>query len=445
MTISSSTKYIDTGISWIGTIPSDWQMVSLKSIAWVILGKMRQDKPASKEDTLEKYLCAKDVHLDGINWYEPKEMYFSPKEKRALLVKDGDLLIVEGGAGAGGAYVAKNPTTENFYVQNSINIVRAHKCVLPQYLYYWVNKLVTNGYVEVACNVATIPHFTKEKVSSIQIPLPSLDVQQRIVSYLDSHILSIDKRMSLLETKRNLYLRLKTAIINRVVTQGLNPDVKMKDSGVEWISMIPEHWEITRILETARRSITAFIDGDWIETPDIADEGIRYITSGNVGALTYKEQGAGFISEETFEALHCTEVFPGDLLISRLNPPIGRTCIVPDLGTRIVTCVDNVIYRPNLNKFDKQFLVYLMNCQYYSDYVTNLGRGATMKRVSRSQLAKIKIIVPPLTEQHAISTYLDEKCAKIDAIIENLNQQIDKHKLLKRALINEVITGQRAV
>lgn len=359
-------------------------------------------------------------------------------------VKPNDVLLNITGASIGRCYYTPDDF-ERGNVNQHVCIIRPTKKVIAPYLYY--NLISDNGQrqIDLTQTGSNREGLTKENICNFEFEIPSLDSQHRIVSYLDSHVSRIDKRVSLLTTKRDHYIRLKTAIINRAVTQGFDPDVKMKDSGVEWIGMIPEHWEVTRILETARRSISAFIDGDWIETPDIADKGIRYITSGNVGALKYKEQGAGFITEETFEALHCTEVFPGDLLISRLNPPIGRTCMVPDLGSRIVTCVDNVIYRPNTNRFDKQFLVYLMNCQYYSDYVTNQGRGATMKRISRSQLAKIKIIVPPLSEQQAIATYLDEKCTKIDAIVENLNQQIEKHKLLKRALINEVITGQRAV
>lgn len=436
MTISSSTKYIDTGISWIGTIPSDWQMVSLKSIAWVILGKMRQDKPASKEDTLEKYLCAKDVHLDGINWYEPKEMYFSPKEKRALLVKDGDLLIVEGGAGAGGAYVAKNPTTENFYVQNSINIVRAHKCVLPQYLYYWVNKLVTNGYVEVACNVATIPHFTKEKVSSIQIPLPSLDVQQRIVSYLDSHILSIDKRMSLLTTKRDLYLRLKTAIINRAVTQGLNPDVKMKDSGVEWIGVIPEHWEVKRMKDIFSTYSTGLTpeSKDWTNFSE--DERYTWITIGDMDSKVVNISNM-CLSEKVIKEKSPIISPKGSLLFS-FKLSIGKTAFAgKDLYTN-----EAIVTIPPRKAIDLNYFYYLIPKVCLENATENIY-GAKM--LNQKIIANMLFAIPSFSEQQVISTYLDEKCAKIDAIIENLNQQIDKHKLLKRALINEVITGQRAV
>ena len=115
-----------------------------------------------------------------------------------------------------------------------------------------------------------------------------------------------------------------------------------KGTGISWIGEIPGHWETMQLKFTANKSGCCFIDGDWIESTDISEEGIRYITTGNVGVLEYKEQGDSFISEDTFEKLGCTEVYPGDILISRLNEPIGRSCIMPDLGMRIITSVDYI-------------------------------------------------------------------------------------------------------
>jgi len=135
-----------------------------------------------------------------------------------------------------------------------------------------------------------------------------------------------------------------------------------KDSGVEWIGEIPMHWKDVKIKQLAIGDNTLFIDGDWIESKEIVfdEDNIRYITTGNIGEGKYKEQGSRFITEETFEKLNCTEVFPGDLVISRLNHPIGRACIIPDLGKRIVTSVDNVILRPNEN-YSKDFLVHFFS------------------------------------------------------------------------------------
>ena len=125
-----------------------------------------------------------------------------------------------------------------------------------------------------------------------------------------------------------------------------------KNSEIEWVKQIPSDWGICKLKFTALGKGQCFIDGDWIESKDISTDGIRYLTSGNVGPLKYKEQGNGYITEDTFRKLECRDVYEGDILISRLNEPISRACIVPNLNSRIVTCVDNVIYRPDCNRFN---------------------------------------------------------------------------------------------
>ena len=136
---------------------------------------------------------------------------------------------------------------------------------------------------------------------------------------------------------------------------------KYRDSGVEWLDKIPSNWKNAPIKYMALSKKSLFLDGNWIESKDISEEGIRYITTGNIGEGSYKEQGMGFITQETFNKLNCTEVYVGDILISRLNNPIGRACILPDLNNRVVTSVDNVIFRPD-STYDKRFLVFWFTC-----------------------------------------------------------------------------------
>ncbi|MDX1943193.1 MAG: hypothetical protein SFU99_21695 [Saprospiraceae bacterium] len=215
-----------------------------------------------------------------------------------------------------------------------------------------------------------------------------------------------------------------------------------KPSGIEWIGEIPSHWEDVRIKQLAVGENTLFLDGDWIESTEIVfdENNIRYITTGNIGEGKYKEQGSGFITEETFKKLNCTEVFPGDLVISRLNPPIGRACIIPDLGKRIVTSVDNVILRPN-DRYSKHFLVYFFSNSKYYEFTLLEGRGATMQRISRSILGNIKIVVPKsIEEQTTIAHYLDRKTAEIDALIADKKRLLDLYEEEKTALINQAVT-----
>ena len=212
-----------------------------------------------------------------------------------------------------------------------------------------------------------------------------------------------------------------------------------KDSGVEWLEQVPDHWCSVPIKYMALERNSLFLDGDWIESKDISSDGIRYITTGNVGEGAYKEQGAGFISEETFHALGCTDVYEGDVLVSRLNNPIGRACVVPDLGGRVVTSVDNVIFRPD-SKFDKKFIVYLFSSEEYFKHTSNLARGATMQRISRGLLGNIRVVTPSLEEQTKIARFLDHETARIDALLEEQKRLIELLKEKRQVVISNAVT-----
>lgn len=214
---------------------------------------------------------------------------------------------------------------------------------------------------------------------------------------------------------------------------------EMKDSCIKWIGKIPIEWSTKRVKYLATKPESLFIDGDWIESDVIIEKGIRYLTTGNVGAGFFKEQGSGYISEETFKKLKCLKVLPGDLMISRLNEPIGRACIVPDTEDFYVVAVDNVILRPN-KEFDKKFIMYCMNTTGYSEDANDAARGSTMQRVSRSILGTFIIPITSIEEQKNIVKFLDNKVGKIDEILTFLYNQISILNKYKQSLITEVVT-----
>ena len=214
---------------------------------------------------------------------------------------------------------------------------------------------------------------------------------------------------------------------------------QMKDSGIEWIGKIPETWEVKCLKNLCTSNESMIADGDWIESPDISDEGIRYYTTGNIGDGVFKNQGNGFISESTFNKLNCTAVYPGDLVFSRLNNPIGRACIIPNNYPICIVAVDNVIVRPD-SKYDKRFLVYISMCPGYQETNMLIARGTTMQRMSRSQLQNVDMPIPPLADQQRIADYLDENCGEIDSLIGLQEQMIEKLKAYKQSVITEAVT-----
>lgn len=163
------------------------------------------------------------------------------------------------------------------------------------------------------------------------------------------------------------------------------------------------------------------VDGDWIESKDQSDDGIRLLQTGNVGIGCFKDKSEHykFISEETFDRLNCTEIFEGDILISRLPEPIGRACIVPALNCRLITAVDCTIIRLK-NIVLPRYVVYYTRSNKYSSDIEQYVTGAVRKRISRSNLAKIPIPVPERAEQERIVGELD--C--LSGIIANKRAQL---------------------
>jgi len=171
-----------------------------------------------------------------------------------------------------------------------------------------------------------------------------------------------------------------------------------------------------------------FTDGNWIESKDQATDGIRLVQTGNVGEGVFKERRdkARWIDEDTFARLNCFEVLPGDCLISRLPDPVGRACLIPDTGDKMITAVDCSIVRPDETKIDPRLLVYFTQSRVYLRDVDERCSGTTRRRISRENLGKVPIPLPPLEEQQRIVGVLDEAfeglaCARKNAEVNLQN------------------------
>lgn len=206
----------DSGVEWIGMIPNKWRISRIGLHYSIVLGKMLCPRQTDSTYTLEEYFCAANVHFGEICTDELKEMWFSPTEKRQYHIETGDMLIVEGGAGAGGCAIVQSSTSA--LAQNSIMIVRNLRSTDNRYLCYFIESLVKRGYIDVICNKATIPHFTKEKLSKTQFPVCSQEDQILISDYLDKKCSKIDRLISLKQAKIEKLEQYKKSLIYEYVT-----------------------------------------------------------------------------------------------------------------------------------------------------------------------------------------------------------------------------------
>ncbi len=173
-------------------------------------------------------------------------------------------------------------------------------------------------------------------------------------------------------------------------------------------------------------------DGDWIEKKDQSDSGIRLIQTGNIGVGVFipKDDSQKFISEETFNRLRCTEIFEGDILISRLPNPLGRSCLLPKLKTKCITAVDCSILKIKEDIVSPQFFVYYTQSQGYFSKINSESSGTTRARITRKKLEETDIPIPPLSEQQRIVSRLDSAFAHIDELKANAEKQLSEARTL---------------
>ena len=208
----------DSGIDWLGPIPKHWTQNKVGHFYKSVLGKMLASTPSSNNDSYEKYLCAKDVHFSGIDLSDLKQMWFSPEEKKKYMLQKGDLLIVEGGAGAGGSAVF-NGYEGPVYIQNSIHLLRPQNSKnVVKFLYYWLYSLIGRKYIDFACNKATIPHYTGDKLFETPFLFIPLEEQKQIVAFLDNACEKYNKTISNLNDEISHITEFKNSLISSVIT-----------------------------------------------------------------------------------------------------------------------------------------------------------------------------------------------------------------------------------
>lgn len=352
-------------------------------------------------------------------------------------IKPGDVLLNITGASIGRCYYT-SPDFKRGNVNQHVCIIRPiQKLVLSSYLHLLLISNQGKEYIKLSQTGSGREGLTREEIRQFSFDIPSLLVQRRIVSYLDSKTSEIDQAISLLEQKREAYTRLKASVINRAVTRGLNPNIKIKDSGVEWIGKIPEGWKVLR-----GKDIGEITHGVSFTPNDLQDEGI--------GVLILR---ASNIQDNHLD-FHDTVYIPQSLIPYKKMLKVNDIVICGTNGSLELvgksTLIDQELYASY-----GSFMLRLRTTQnpkfiqYQLTRIVDMYRGlfatTTINQLTISQLSNIKFFVPPLSEQRSIASYLDAECSKLDRAASIVEKQIDAYKRLKRSLINEVVTGKRKV
>lgn len=426
-----------SGIDWIGDIPNNWETSRIKYQYQISLGKMLQPIQENSTDTLEHYMCSANITWAGVDTSILKQMWFSPAEKKQYRLLDGDLLVSEGGDVAVSC-IWRNELDE-CYLQNAVHRVRQNALSDNRFIYYWLFFLKNYGIVDLICNKATIAHFTKEKFGELPICIMSIDEQVAIADFLDKECAQIDSIAADLAKQIALLQQYKKSLITETVTKGLDKSAPMKDSGVEWIGKIPEHWQKTRIKfeasiigsgTTPDSGNSMYYDNgehSWIQSGDLYGKDYIYETEKQLTNLAILECHALNWYTKDFVVVAMYGASVGNVAISKIDSFTNQACCVIKLN----------------EKNDNRYLFYFLKAA--QEEMLLKAFGGTQPNISQIIIKNLNFLNVPLLEQIEIADFLDSKCDMINEMLKSKKDQYDILIKHKKSLIYEYVTGKKRV
>ena len=415
-----------SGIEWIGEVPKNKRIIRNKYLLEYIKGKLPTD--TNFESAGFPYIGATD--LDS---HEPCKTYTCDETLPDAC--DSDLLVLWDGARAGLCGTHKVGK-----VSSTIVRIREVDSTIYRPFLYWYYKGFED-YMYQRVNGTTIPHMNRKYIEEIQMIDWTAQEQQHISDYLDRKCSQIDAIIAQQQEVIEKLKAYKLSVITETVTKGLNPNVPMKDSGVEWIGKIPEHWENRKMISILSMRV---VDGPH-ESPELYDEGIPYISATAIenGKINFHLM-RGYISEEYCDIcdlrykpqLH-------DILVIKLGASTGQVAIV-ETTDRFNIWVPLAAVRCN-EKADPYFVYYAFQSDYFLKQMEMSWTYGTQQTLGVKSIERLRIMLPTLEEQKEIASYLKSKCDSIDAAVKNKENLIDKLVDYKKSLIYEVVTGKKEV
>ena len=428
-------KYKDSGIAWIGEIPEHWEIRKLKNIFLLSTGTTPKEyDKISEGDNLINWYTPSDI-LDGCNDLFSSQRKLSEKviyDNKISLFPIGTLLYVGIGASAGKVGYAN----ENGYSNQQITGLIPLECYSRFYFYYLSvlkDKIRDNAFF------TTLPIINNVYLGQELLPYPLLSEQQSIANYLDQKCGEIDELITLQEEMITKLQSYKQSVITEAVTKGLNKNVPLKDSGIEWIGEIPEHW-ICTVFKKFLSEPMQYGANEPAEECNYNDP--RYIRITDI-----KDDGT--LRDDTFKSLPLEKakeymLTKGDLLFARSGATVGKTFLYKE---DYAACFAGYLIKARCNKNEllPNFIFYYTLSNAYQNWKNSIFIQSTIQNIGADKYSVMPIIAPPLSEQQSIANYLDQKCSEIDELISIKQQKIEKLKDYKKSLIFECVTGKRKV
>ena len=417
-------KMKDSGIEWIGEIPTDFSLYKLKYLLSSPLCYGANKSGTLYSDILPRYIRITDISPNG-TLKNSGMLSLDESSAQNYMLHEGDILFARSGATVGKSFIYHNYYGRAAYAGYLIK-ASFNRLVLPEFVYYYTCSSAYEIWKNSIFIQSTIQNIGADRYSNLPISVPnSIDKQLRIVRYLTNFCSKFDAMLSKTRSSIEEYKKLKQAVITQAVTKGVRGEREMKDSGVEWIGEINHRFSLIKL-----KYICSILDQ--YRKPISADKRSQ---SGSVLYDYYGASGAiDKIDDYTIDD-HVMLIGEDGANLRMRNLPL-----MYEVNGKAWINNHAHILKPT-ERVDFYYLFYALEELDINPYIT----GSAQPKLSQEKLQNIWVPLPDLEEQQEIATYIRSKCAEIDKLIAKKEQLIKELESYKKSLIYEVVTGKREV
>lgn len=434
----SKMKY--SGVEWIGEVPYNWPTNKIRYIYNIKGGNGFSDEYQGNEVGEVPFCKCSDINDSG-KYVSSAQNYVSynlVKKNKYNLIPINSLIFAKIGEA-----MKKNHRKINIKeccIDNNVESLIIKSNDFDFNYGYYVMKNIDMGDFD---NGGPIPSINNVKLNNLIIPSPNVKEQELIASFLEQKVSELDKVLNSLNKQIEILNNYERSIITEKVIGGLNSKVKYKNSGVEWIGNIPEHWQVKLIKSIC--ILKGRIGWEGLTKNEYISKGPSLITGINFSNGNIDWNSCEHVSEWRFNQDKSIQIKNNDLLITK-DGTVGKVALVSNCPNQVTLNSGVLLLRPIANNYVEKYLYYvLLSNEFWHWFdIENIG-NTTITHLYQNRFGKFKLALPSIEEQKEIVEYLDKKCKQIDKIIEDKQKQIQNIEEYKKSVIYEYVTGKKRV
>ena len=433
-------RYKDSGVEWIGEIPEHWELRKIKHIGMLSAGGV--NKKIEEGEELFKSVHYMDVYRNSGKAIGNDDDYLvvsaTQSQAKNCTLRKGDVLFTSSSEtpdDIGHAVVISEDLEQTLYGYHLIRL-RLDRDIPTDYSYrkYMFNNHYIRSYFSSRTQGITRYGLKYDDYKEAVVFIPPISEQKTIANFLDQKTAVIDGLIADKEKLIELLQEKRQAIITEAVTKGLNPNVRMKDSGIEWIGEIPEHWILSKI------KYVSLINNKTLSESTDDDYEIDYIDISSVTSIG-EIDGIQRLNFKDAPSRARRILSKGDTIVSTVRTYLKAIAFIENVQSNLICSTGFAVLTP-LSKVVPKYLFYLMRSEKYVNEIVRRSVGVSYPAINASDIGALECAIPNKDEQKYIVEYLDNCTTQIDQLVNDIQTQIQKLKEYRQSLISEAVTGK---